>query len=148
MQQRITAVALKTDTRLMAGSDDGFGADDTTRRKARQKASNAGVNISGKRFCAGLCRTGHPLDPYAWYGDKAELVRKTQALGRGASGRVEVKPRPVDVPNPLDLPYRTAPSNVAKELDTVIQQQYGGRVSSEKRAELQEELIVKHSGTA
>jgi hypothetical protein len=139
--------ALKTTTRFMSGSNDGFGNDNFSRQIALARACIAGINVSGKKFHPGLCPKGDAFSPYAWYGDEVEAKQKALALGRSVEGSINATApiRDEDLAA-MERPYRVAPHVVADDVQHEIDTQHGGKATAKKRRELTQKYQDKHSG--
>lgn len=135
MEKQFPCPAVHTDKTFMSNSGEMDGLPDPRSRKiARAKARAAGVNIQGKRFSSGLCRTGNALDPYAWVGSKAEVKKKCEQQGWGCE-EFGVKQRErEEAPGP----YRVAEDIVQKEVADIVTEQHGGHVTSQQRQDLVE----------
>jgi hypothetical protein len=148
LEKRFSVPTLRTDTQFMAGAGvacDGL-HDPMSRRMAYAKAKAAGVNIAGKKFHPGLCRRGVPFDPQAWYGDRSEVVRKADAMGRCVEGDINHTSavRDEDYAR-VEAPYRCSAQAVRDEVNAEIRQAHGGKVSRKKRREITERLRDTHT---
>jgi hypothetical protein len=147
MRQYYVPLALKTTTSLMTGEDDGFGADDASRKIARARAAAAGVNIAGKKYHPGLCPKKDAFSPFAWYGDEMEVKRKAEALGRNVHGSIEhhTPVRDADLAA-NERPYRVARRLVKPEVDAENRNNFGGKATKKQIAALYQKYQDKHSG--
>ena len=137
------AHGLDTDTTFMAGShaEDGFGASDWMRRKARAKAAAEGVNISGARYCPQLNDPGESLSPKAWVRDKADVKRRCAELGVGCEGTVST-PAPESNAGP-QKPYRVRDSILDAEMQTLTA---GKDLSAKETADLRTKTAKRLAG--
>lgn len=136
---------ISTDSTFMAKShyEDGFGADNVSRMKARAAARKAGVNPEGKRYFPSLAK--RQFDPRAWISGKGDVKRICEKEGWGCNGAVNVRERSDDGPNPLDEPYQVDPKLVEKEIATK-EALAGERFSKKERADLKASLVTQYSG--
>jgi putative FmdB family regulatory protein len=149
MVKKFSIPILKTDTAFMAGShiDDGL-PDDASRKIAYAKARAAGVNVSGKRFQPGLCPTGDMFSPKAWCGDRAEIKRKAEELGRDVDGAVTHRSSIRDEHYAkLEKPYRVAPHVVMPYVEKEIKEVHGGKVDAKTKRDIIEKHRDRHSGS-
>ena len=141
-------VVCGTDTQLfLSKSNDGFVGNDLGRKIALAKARQAGVSTAGKMFVPGLCPKGEMYSPKAWCGDKAEVVKKAEALGRNVEGSIQhfTPVRDKDYAK-VEAPYRVAPKLVAEDVQEANQQRFGGKATKAQVQTLLEEKIDLHSG--
>ncbi len=146
----ISPVAIHgTTTRLMSGSDDGFGNDNVARQIAYAKARAAGVSVSGKKWHPGLCPKGESFSPKAWYRDEAEVKHKAEALGRNVEGSIthQTPIRDKDIQD-NEKPYRIAPDLVQGDVLREVVENHGGKATPRLCKTLTEKYRDKHSGSS
>ena len=143
MTKQFPCPAVHTDTSFMSNSVEMDGLPDPRSRKiALAKAKAAGVNVQGKRFSPGMCRTGNAFDPYAWIGSKAEVKKKHEQQGWGCA-EFGVKQRErEEAPGP----YRVADDIVQKEVGDIVTEQHGGHVTDQQRQDLTEAAQTRLAG--
>ncbi len=135
MTKQFPHPAVHTDATFMSNSHvmDGL-PDPRSRKLALAKARAAGVNVQGKRFSPGMCRTGNALDSYAWVGSRAEVKKKCEQQGWGCE-EFGVKQRErEEAPGP----YQVADDIVQKEVTDIVAEQHGGHVTPQQRQDLVE----------
>lgn len=131
-----------SDRRFFSGGDDGFGHDNRSRQAALAKARAAGVDVTGAKYFPSLAE--ETFDPKAWMRDTVDLKHRAREIGRGLeSPGLHLEAPNVEVPD--DKPYEVANDVVEKELDIVIDRDYGGHVTPQKQQDLFHEIKAKRS---
>ena len=140
--------AVRTESTFTQGIQDVFGPNDRWRRQAMAKARAAGISTAGKRFYPQLCRRGVLNDPQAWISDdnaRGDITRRCEAMNMGAEGDINVKQREPER-DPTEGPYRVADHIAQERADEVIEQEHGGKVSKQKRAQMVGDMADRLSG--
>lgn len=136
MTWRFPSPNIQTDSTFLANHrDDGFGADDASRKIAYARARAAGVNPTGKVYCPSLCPSGERLSPSAWINSKADVKARCRANGWG-SPQMGIKPVQIDE---APKPYRVADDIVDGEVARVVRDN-DGDVTPRERKQLTERV--------
>jgi len=140
-----SAPGLVTDTTFMAGRDDGFGTNEWGRKRAREKAKAAGVNVEGAVYCPELCPPGESLSPKAWVRGRSDVVKKARELGYGVQGAVNA-PAP-EVEPQEKKPYRVNDEIVDRRVKRKLEE-VGETVSKKEYQEMWHKEADLASGNA
>ncbi len=128
-----------TDRAVMQGRYAEQWLDDMPKDQARRitrEARAAGINISGKYYCAGLAdKRGH-RDPAAWIDSAADITKVARQRNLTVRGIVEHQGTPVPPPAPKPLSDR-----LIRRLSTEERRRHPGKT----KAELREIVIDKYA---
>lgn len=140
---RWQGIGLKTDTTFMAGrqQQDEFDGNKQLRATAEAKARAAGVNPTGKFYCAGLAK--ERSDPEAWITGEGDVRRICKERGYGCEGSVTVK-QPEVVPDHDEGPYRVADDIVHEEIDQRVGDEH---ITKRERDDMFETVQTELSGS-
>lgn len=134
-------LSLRTDTQFQEQihSKDGL-RNKRERRQAQRIARRMGIDIAGKRYNGQFAR--FPLDPRAFYGDRAEARAACRRVGLESEDLgVRAEPDP-----PQEGPYQVADDIVERHVRTVEVQEHGGnRLPTAKRKQVTEDIRSKLS---
>lgn len=140
--------AIQTEATFVVGFDKDPGYGDPLLRKQRLAAAEAaGVSTTGKVFVGGICRQGMADDPLAWVSEssaKSEITKRCHEEGWGCKGSINIAPRDLDGPNPLDEKPFLADDLVAEAADAVVEE-LGEPVSPKERTEIEEQVRERHT---
>lgn len=138
------APCLHTSTTFMANRDDGFGADDISRKMAHDKAEAAGVSVTGKTYMSQLCPKGDRLSPKAWISDKDDAKRICEDNGWGCD-ELGTKMPAYEGPGP-DEPYKVDEQIVRDEVDGLLMRDEAEGVSQQEYDDLKETTRTRLQG--
>lgn len=134
-----------TDTQFMRGThlDDGFGTDNKTRQKVHAKARAQGINPTGMKWVPGLVPKGEQYSPDGLVNGRGDVVKRCQNKGWGCEGRINVKAVEPDEPGMHERQYEIADDLIAEDVDKIVKQEHGGKVSKKKREQLSDDCRTK-----
>jgi len=103
-------------------------------------ARKYGINPEAAHYVPALAR--FPGDPEAFVSSKSEIKQLIERRGWKCEGVVEVDALKPSQPKP----YEVADDIVEREVEEIVQREYGGKISQKKRRELFEQIKEKRSG--
>lgn len=127
-----------TDRAFLEGRQNNQQLDELPERQAKymvREAKNAGINISGKYYCAGLADSRGWRDPAAWVTSNDDVLKVARKRRLAVSGSVNYDPGP-------------APRQVKVLSEGIIKDEMRKELRKNPRAnkgELREKIIDKHA---
>lgn len=136
---------IRTNDTFMRGKKQGgdpgehLGMDPVTFELYKQRAQQAGVDITGKFYFGTVANK--PGDPEAWCGSDSDVIakaKKEKMLLEIKGTTYDFRDKYVDLPD--DEPYAVAQDIVDRHVGELIEEEYDGHETPKIRAELEERV--------